>query len=84
MTATDDGAELLRLTKRQKLCTVSSPPMRALNNPECSVAYVQHLVKVNKFCEGAMPCKYLMSILLPKKNPCFVTELFLSGSHCED
>lgn len=38
MTTTDVGAELLLLMKRQKLCTVTNPPTRALNNPEASVA----------------------------------------------
>lgn len=40
MTATNDGVELLWLTKRQKLCIVTNPPMRAPNNPEISVVFI--------------------------------------------
>lgn len=39
MAATNDGTQLLWLTKRQKLCVVTNPPMRAPDNPEISVVF---------------------------------------------
>lgn len=57
-TATNDGAELLWLTKREKLCIVTKTPTGARNNLEVRVAHFQYSMKANDFCEYAMPCKY--------------------------
>lgn len=60
ITVTNDGAELLWITKKQKLCIVTNPSTSAPNNPEVSVTYFLHSVKDSNFCECAMPHKYLV------------------------